>query len=82
MLVGNDEMIVDNESASEKFKNYFSQTVDSLGVHEFHSKPSREYAEEIGNIVSKFKTHPSIVKTKKHFKINTSFSFVLQVRMK
>ena len=27
------------------------------------------------NIVSKCKTHPSIVKIKKHFKINTTFSF-------
>ena len=30
---------------------------------------------EIDNIVPKFKTHPSIVKIKKHFKINTTFSF-------
>ena len=36
---------------------------------------SREYADEIDNIVPKFKTHPSIVKIKKHFKINTTFSF-------
>ena len=75
MLIENDKMILDNKSVSEKFNNYFSQIVDSLDLYEFPSKPSREYADEIDNIVSKFKTHPSIVKIKKHFKINTSFSF-------
>ena len=75
MLIENDKMILDNESVSEKFNNYFSQIVDSLDLYEFSSKPSREYAEEIDNIVSKFKTHPSIVKIKKHFKTNTTSSF-------
>ena len=62
MLTENDKMTLDNESVSEKFNNYFSQIVDSLDLYEFPSKPSGEYADEIGNIVSKFKTHPSIVK--------------------
>ena len=44
-------------------------------MYEFLSKPSREYPDEIDNIASKFKTHPSIVKIKKYFKINTTFSF-------
>ena len=57
--------------------NYFSQIVDSLGLYEFSSEPRREYADEIDNIVSKFKTHPSIVKIKKHFKIKTTFFFSL-----
>ena len=38
--------------------------------------------EEIDDIVSKFKTHLSIVKIKKHFRINTTFSFSPKVRMK
>ena len=75
MLIENDEMILDNESASEKFNNYFSQIVDSLSLYEFPSKLRREYADEIDNIVSKSKTHPGIVKIKKHFKIKTTFSF-------
>ena len=72
MLIENDKMILDNESVSEKFNNYFSQIVDSLDLYEFPSKPSREYADEIDSIDS---THPSIVKMKKRFKINTTFSF-------
>ena len=75
MLIENDKMILDNERVSKNFNNYFSQIVDSLDLYEFPLKPSREYADEIDNIVSKFKTDPSIVKIKKHFKINTSFSF-------
>ena len=75
MLTENDKMILDNESVSEKFNNYFSQIVDSLELYEFPSKPGRVYAGEIDNIVLKFKTHPSIAKIKKHFKINTTFSF-------
>ena len=68
-------MILDNESVSGKFNNYFSQIVDSLVLYDFPSKLRREYADEIDNIVSKFNTHPSIVKFKKHFKIKTTFSF-------
>ena len=80
MLIENDKMTLDNESVSKKFNNYFSQIVDSLDPYEFPSKPSRkyadgEYSDEIDNIVSKFKTHPSIARIKKHFKINTTFSF-------
>ena len=75
MLIENDKMILDNESESEKFDKCFSQIVDSLDLLEFPSKLSREYADKIDNIVSKFKTHPSIVKIKKDFKINTTFSF-------
>ena len=84
MLTENDKMILDNKSVSEKFNNYFSQIVDSVDLLEFPSKLSWEYADEIDNIVSKFKTHPSIVKIKKHFNINTTFSFspTLRVRMK
>ena len=67
MLIENDKMILDNERVSENFNNYFSQIVDSLDLYEFPSKPSREYAEEIDNIVSKFKTDPSNVKITKKF---------------
>ena len=55
--------------------NYFSQVIDSLDLCEFSSEPHRVHADEIGNIVSKLKTHPCIVKIKKHFKIKTTFSF-------
>ena len=34
-----------------------------------------EYVDGIGNVVSKFKTHSSTVKFKKHFKIKNTFSF-------
>ena len=54
-------MIIDNELVSEKFNNYFSQIVNCLDLYEFPSKPRREYADEINNIVLKFKTHPSII---------------------
>ena len=62
MLFENDKMILDNKSVSEKFNNYLSQIVDSLDLYDFPSKPSRVYADEIENIVLKFKTHPSTVK--------------------
>ena len=60
---------------NQSLSNYFLKIVNSLDLYEFPSKPSSEYADEIDNIVSKFKTHPSIVKINKHFKINTTFSF-------
>ena len=55
--------------------SYFSQVIDSLDLYEFSSEPHRVYADEIVNIVSKFKTHPCIVKIKNYFKIKTTFSF-------
>ena len=60
MLIENDKMTLDKESVSEKFSNYFSQIVDSLDLYELPSKPSREYADEIDNIVSNFKTHRAL----------------------
>ena len=78
MLIENNKMILDNESVSEKFNNYFSKIVDSVDLHEFPLEPRREYPDKIDNILSKFKTHPSIIKIKKHFKIKTTFSFGLK----
>ena len=82
MLIKNDKIILDNKSVSGKFSNYFPHIVDSLGLYEFPSEPHREYVDEIDNVVSKFKTHLVTVKIKKHFKIKTTFSFILHVRMK
>ena len=75
MLTENDKMILDNKSVSKEFNNCLSEIADSLDLLQFPSEPRREYADEIDNIVSKFKTHPSIVKIKKHFEIKTTFSF-------
>ena len=75
MFIENNKMILNNESVPEKPSIYLSQIADSLDLYEFPSKPSSEYAGKIHNIVPKFKTHPSIVKIKKHFKIKTTFSF-------
>ena len=75
MFIENNKMILNNESVPEKPNIYFSQIADSLDLYEFPSKLSSEYAGKIHNIVPKFKTHPSIVKIKKHFKIKTTFSF-------
>ena len=55
--------------------NYFSQVIDSLDLDGFSSEPHKVYADDIDNIVSKFKTHPCIVKIRKHCKIKTTFSF-------
>ena len=64
MITENDNMILGNESVSEKFNNYFSQIVVSIDLYEFPSEPRREYADEIDNIMSKFNAHPSTAKIK------------------
>ena len=61
MLIKNDKTILDNEQVSEEFNNYFSPIVASLDMYEFPLELRREYAGEIDNIVSKFKTHPTII---------------------
>ena len=82
MVTENDEIILDNESVSEKFNNYFSQIVDSLELYEYPSKPRWEYADKIDNVVSKLKTDLSIVKIKNILRSKLLFLLVLQVRMK
>ena len=61
MLIKNNKTILDNEQVSEEFNNYFSPIVDSLDLYEFPLELRIEYAGEIDNIVSKFKTHPTII---------------------
>ena len=46
-LIENDKMILDNESVSKKFNNYFSQIIDSFELYEFPSKPRREYTDAL-----------------------------------
>ena len=75
MLIENDKIILDNKSVSGEFNKYFSKMVDSLDLHEFPSGSPRKYADEIDDVVSKFKTQPSIVKIKERFRIKTIFSF-------
>ena len=62
MLIENDKTILVNESVSEKFLTY-SWLPRPVWIF-FRS--CREYADEIDNIVSKFKTYPSTVKIKKN----------------
>ena len=45
MLIGNDKMILDTESVSEKFSNYFSQIVDSFDLYKLPSEPRKDYAD-------------------------------------
>ena len=54
----NDEMILDNESVSEKLISYFSQVVDSLYLYEFPANHRREYADEIKQHFFKIQQSP------------------------
>lgn len=70
-------MKLNKESVAKEFNNYFSKIVDSLHLYKIPVGPNRQYTDEIGNIISKFKTCPSIEKMKKHFKIKDNFSLRL-----
>ena len=77
MLIENDKMLLINEEVGEVFNQYFGHITDSLDLFEFPDEKICEGLDDIDNIVSKFRNHPSIVKIKEQYKVKSNFSFRL-----
>ena len=76
MLIENDKILLNNEKIATEFNTYFGKVVDSLDLYEFQSETSASI-DQIDRIVYKFRSHPSIIKIKKHINTKEKFSFRL-----
>jgi hypothetical protein len=76
-LVNGNNIITDDQKQTEIFKKFFSEVINNLDIQEnrFLLNEENEDQGEIGNIISKFKYHPSILEIKKRVSINEIFNF-------
>ena len=75
MLIENDKMLLKNEEVGKVFNQHFGHITDSLDLYEFPDEKVCEGLDDIDDIVCKFRNHPSIVKLKEQYKVNSNFSF-------
>ena len=76
-LVDGNNLITDDQEQTEIFKNFFGEVINNLDIQENRLLLNEEGEDqgEIGNIISKFKYHPSILEIKKRVSINDIFNF-------
>ena len=76
-LVNNDTIISMDQEQAEVFKSFFDGAVDKLGIQEntFLLNNEGQDSDEIGNIISKFKYHPSILKIQEKVTVDEQFQF-------
>ena len=76
-LVDGNKLITDDQEQTEIFKNFFGEVINNLDIQENRLLLNEECEDqgEIGNIISKFKYHPSILEIKKRVSINEIFNF-------
>ena len=72
----NDKQITDNKMVAEKLNNFLIEAVDNLEIQTF----LRNYTEtltlhNIDEIISKYESHPSILKINQNVKIENKFTF-------
>ena len=71
----NEKLIVKNDEITKIFNKYFPGTVDKLIIFEWPSCESEYTADQLTNIINKYKSHPSIKKIKSNYTIKQKFSF-------
>lgn len=65
MGIENRQRLIKTETIAKEFKNCFSKVFDSLS--------QKESIDEIEHFVSKIKTYPNILKTKKYFSVKVNY---------
>ena len=72
----NDKQITDNKMAAEKLNNFFIEAVDNLGIQTFLRNDTESLTlHNIDEIISKYESHPSILKINQNVKIENKFTF-------
>ena len=77
-LVNNNNIISVDQEQAEAFKLFFEEAVSKLGIQENTFLLNNEVSnpsDEIGNIISKFKYHPSILKIQEKVIVEEPFQF-------
>ena len=77
VLVENEEIISDDGQVAETFNDFFSRSVEALGITENQLLLNRVDESEVGvdACIKEYETHPSIISIKKHVDIETEFIF-------
>ena len=76
-MVSNNVIVSADEQQAEVFKTFFNEAVNQLDIQEnpFLLNQDQQDLGEIGNIISKFKYHPSILQIQQKVSINEQFDF-------
>ena len=76
-LVNNDNIISVDQEQAEVFKSFFDDAVNKLGIKEnpFLLNYENQDLDEIGNIILKFKYHPSILNIHQKVSVDEQFQF-------
>ena len=76
-LVNNNNIISVDQEQAEVFKSFFDEAVNKLGIKEnpFLLNNEHQDLDEIGNIILKFKHHPSILNIQQKVSVDEQFQF-------
>ena len=82
IIVENEKITTDKKEVAEKFNNYFIEAVENLDIEPFDLEDHNVLSENIGEsiddidiIISKYSSHPSILKIKENVNPERSFQF-------
>ena len=78
-IIDNGTVISDNNEVAEILNNYFIEAVENLEIKKFKSEnefpKSDNVDENIEGIITRYETHPSILRIKENIKVETKFEF-------
>ena len=69
-LIEKDEIISKDNEVAEKLNTFFIEAVKNLEI-----EPFNDYSQDTEIIISKYKTHPSILEIKEEVKVESKFKF-------
>ena len=77
MLLENDDIVIKDEEIAIIFNEHFGSIIEALDLSDWRGNCfSDNNRDMIGNIIHKYRSHPSIQKIKNKIKIAKSFNFV------
>ena len=78
ILVENGELISKDSEVAETFNDYFSGTVEALGIKENRLllQPVEESDIGVDRCIKMYETHPSIIRIKNNVEVTSEFVFL------
>ena len=75
-LVEGDKVVSEDREVAEKFKSYFENIVETLGINSKFMSEEPVSNESVNDIIRKFQNHPSIIKIKENHLGHFSFTAI------
>ena len=75
IIIEKEVIISDKKKVAEKLNNFFIEAVDSLEIEPYGPNNNGVRLENIGEIIKKYETHPSIFKIKENVKFENKLFF-------